>query len=79
MSQFKLSYYNFIHKFSSKQMLIWNTFTGSVFFVDPNEATEFEKQSGAWFEGNKHYFIDGGVLVKAEEQQKRGREPAGKV
>lgn len=69
MSQFKLSYYNFIHKFSSKQMLIWNTFTGSVFFVDPNEATEFEKQSGAWFEGNKHYFIDGGVLVKAEEQQ----------
>ena len=68
MSHLKLSYYNFIHKFSSKQMLVWNTFSGSIFFIGADEATEFETQSGTWFEENQHYFIDSGVLVNAIEQ-----------
>lgn len=71
MSNRRLSYYNFIHKFKDGRALVWNTYTGSIFLIGVSEFCEFEKQAGKWFEENKHYFIDGGILVDTEEQQQQ--------
>lgn len=70
MSQ-KLSYYNFIHKFLNGKTLVWNTFTGSVFLIGEAESKEFESLEGPWFEENKHYFIDSGVLVEEQTQREQ--------
>lgn len=62
------SYYNFIHEFSNGKALIWNTFTGSIFLIEPKEFQELKEQQGPWFEENKKYFIDSGALVSSDEQ-----------
>ena len=68
MEKKRLSYYNFIHKFSNGETLVWNTYTGSIFLIGKSESNEFESLSGEWFEENFHYFVDSGVLVDDKSQ-----------